>query len=207
MNQLTLALMAALRRAATSWRLWRARKHITHHGADLHIGAGCRLWAPQGIELGAQSYLGKEVLIETNCRIGKHVLVANRVGIVGRHDHEHQTPGVPMRFGHWVGSTHCPSRYRHEAVVIEDDVWIGYGATLLSPVQVGRGALVAAGAVVTRDVPAYSIVAGNPARVIGQRFANAETVAAHERLMSTGHFKFSEKGFDHWVVQPGGTSS
>jgi acetyltransferase-like isoleucine patch superfamily enzyme len=54
-------------------------------------------------------------------------------------------------------------------VVIEDHVWICYGALLLPGVTVGEGAVVGAGAVVTRDVPRCSIVAGNPAKVIGER--------------------------------------
>ena len=51
-------------------------------------------------------------------------------------------------------------------VVIEDDVWIGDKATILSGVHIGKGAVIAANAVVTKDVPAYSVVAGNPARII-----------------------------------------
>jgi len=56
-------------------------------------------------------------------------------------------------------------------IVVEDDVWIGYRATILSGVHIGRGAIVAAGAVVSRDVPAYSVVAGVPAKVIKYRFS------------------------------------
>lgn len=55
-------------------------------------------------------------------------------------------------------------------IVVEDDVWIGYGATILSGVHIGQGAVVAAGAVVTKNVAPYSIVAGVPARVIRSRF-------------------------------------
>lgn len=51
-------------------------------------------------------------------------------------------------------------------IVIEDDVWIGDKATILAGVRIGKGAVIAANAVVTKNVPAYSVVAGNPARII-----------------------------------------
>lgn len=55
-------------------------------------------------------------------------------------------------------------------IIIEDDVWIGYGATILSGICIGQGAIVAAGAVVTTDVPPYAVVGGVPAKVIKYRF-------------------------------------
>ena len=56
-------------------------------------------------------------------------------------------------------------------IIVDDDVWIGYGATILSGVHIGQGAIVAAGAVVSRDVPPYAIVGGVPAKVLKYRFA------------------------------------
>ena len=56
-------------------------------------------------------------------------------------------------------------------ITVEDDVWIGYGATILSGVHIGQGAVIAAGTVVTKDVPPYAIVAGVPAKVIKYRFS------------------------------------
>lgn len=55
-------------------------------------------------------------------------------------------------------------------IIVDDDVWIGYGATIMSGVHIGQGAAVAAGAVVTKDVPPYAIVGGVPAKVIKYRF-------------------------------------
>lgn len=56
-------------------------------------------------------------------------------------------------------------------IVIDDDVWIGYGSIVLSGVHIGQGAIIAAGAVVTKDVPPYSIFGGVPANVIKYRFS------------------------------------
>lgn len=56
-------------------------------------------------------------------------------------------------------------------IVVEDDVWIGYGAMVMSGVRIGQGAIVAAGAVVTKDVPPYAIAGGVPAKIIKYRFA------------------------------------
>ena len=75
-----------------------------------------------------------------------------------------------------VSETSVPPR----TLVISDDVWIGHNAVILPQVgQIGRGAVIAAGAVVTRSVPAYAMVAGNPARILRYRF-NEATIAAIE---------------------------
>lgn len=67
-------------------------------------------------------------------------------------------------------------------VVIGDDVWIGFRSIILSGVTIGRGAVVAAGSVVTKDVPPYTIVGGNPARVIRPRFADPRIPAVLDQV-------------------------
>lgn len=57
-------------------------------------------------------------------------------------------------------------------IIIDDDVWIGYQSTIMSGVHIGQGAIVAAGAVVTKDVPPYAIVGGVPAKIIRYRFSS-----------------------------------
>jgi acetyltransferase-like isoleucine patch superfamily enzyme len=67
-------------------------------------------------------------------------------------------------------------------VVISDDVWIGTRAIILHGVTIGRGAVVAGGAVVTKNVPPYAIVGGIPARVLRYRW-DAETISRHEAIL------------------------
>lgn len=74
-------------------------------------------------------------------------------------------------------------------IVVDDDVWIGYGATIMSGVHIGQGAVIAAGAVVTKDVPPYAIVGGVPAKAIRYRF---ETEIIKE-LLRLDYSKLNEK--------------
>ena len=67
-------------------------------------------------------------------------------------------------------------------VVIEDDVWCGANVTILKGVTIGRGAVIAAGSVVTKDIPRYSIAGGVPARIIKMRFT-PEQIKEHERII------------------------
>ena len=148
-------------------------------GARFHLGAGSVLWAPRSLSVGRDVYVGKGCTIECDGQIGNNVLIANRVGIVGRRDHDYRAVGVSIRQAPWVGDE--PERLS-TPVVIADDVWVGYGAIVLGGVTLGRGCVVSAGAVVTRDVPAYSIVAGSPATAIGERFS-AQEILQHEAAL------------------------
>lgn len=108
--------------------------------------------------------------------IGKYCAIATgtRFLMAGA---DHPTMGVStfpftMFGGEWTERTldivtGMPSR---GDTVVGNDVWFGYGATVMPGVRIGDGAVIAAGAVVTSDVPPYTIVGGNPARTIRQRF-------------------------------------
>ncbi|MBP7508929.1 MAG: hypothetical protein KA807_14020 [Prolixibacteraceae bacterium] len=67
-------------------------------------------------------------------------------------------------------------------VIIEDDVWIGANAIILCGVHIGKGSVIGAGSIVTKDVPPYSISVGNPAKTIKMRFTEEE-IDIHERTL------------------------
>mgnify|MGYP001020427694 FL=1 len=69
-------------------------------------------------------------------------------------------------------------------VIIEDDVWVGCNVTILKGVIIGKGTVVAAGSVVTKSCPPYSIIGGNPAKLIKMRFTEEE-IKEHDRIMET----------------------
>lgn len=164
------------------FKLYAIRGNVECEG-DLHLGIGSKIFAPHRLTIGRDVYIGKLCTIECDGRIGDEVMIANAVGIVGRHDHDYTVVGKSIRRAPWVGDADYVDGGRNNAVTIGSDVWIGYGAIVLSGVTVGRGAIVAAGAVVTRDVAPYAIVAGNPARQVASRFS-AEDVGRHEALLS-----------------------
>ncbi len=194
-------LLAAGRRLQTKLKVIASGKLLSH-GDNLHIGARTRIWAPKQVIIGSNVYIGKDVHIEANCEIGDYCLVANRVAIVGRHDHDFSAIGFPVRFAPWVGSNRFPNPHTGEKAVIGSDVWLGYGAIVLTGVTIGRGSIVAAGSVVTKDVPPYSIAAGVPAKIIGQRFSDIAEINKHEAAIKSGQFSFSERGYDYCVISP-----
>jgi acetyltransferase-like isoleucine patch superfamily enzyme len=122
-------------------------------------------------------YGGPETL-----RVGAFCSIADEVCIFLGGDHRtdwvttYPFPSFRDSARHVPG--HCRSR---GDVVIGHDVWIGQRALILSGVTIGNGAVIAAGAVVTRDVPPYSIAGGNPAHVIRPRFSDRE-IALLEQL-------------------------
>ncbi|MGC2856371.1 acyltransferase [Novispirillum sp. DQ9] len=163
-------------------RLYAVRANVTL-GRRVHIGPFSHLWAPNHLSVGNDVYIGKFCTIEVDGRIGNQVLIANNVGLVGRHDHDFTAIGIGVRSAPWVGDPAFQRPRGIEQVVVGDDVWLGYGAIVLSGVTIGRGAIVSAGSVVTRDVAPYAIVAGVPARQVGTRFGDDGDRTRHEAIL------------------------
>ncbi|WDQ99676.1 DapH/DapD/GlmU-related protein [Devosia sp. J2-20] len=174
-------LLARIFQAAS--RLYSIRSNV-YVSSGVHIGILSLLWAPTRLDVGVDTYIGKHCTIQVNGRIGRGVVIANNVGIVGRIDHEYREPGVPLRGGRWVGADSQLARIPENQIEVGDDVWIGFGAVVLSGVSIGTGAIIAAGSVVTKNVPAFSIVAGVPAREVAKRFnGNAADVEKHLSML------------------------
>lgn len=151
-------------------------------GSNLHIGIGSIIWAPNKIVLGNNLYIGKYCTVECDGEIGDNVMIANQVGLIGKYDHDFKCIGRPIRQAPWIGDEDYYGQGKDMKIIVEDDVWIGYGSIVLTGVRIGRGAIIAAGSVVTKNVEPYSIMAGNPARFKAYRFTENE-IKTHEGLM------------------------
>jgi acetyltransferase-like isoleucine patch superfamily enzyme len=127
---------------------------------------------PRRVSLGDDVFIGRYSFLDGDIEIGNGVMLAGSVAIVGG-DHVFREVGLPL---------FASPREHWNKTVVGDDAWIGHGATVLNGRTIGRGAIVAAGSVVTQDVPPYAIVAGNPARVVAQRFEPSEQ-ARHEQAL------------------------
>ncbi|HEX9101212.1 MAG TPA: acyltransferase [Polyangia bacterium] len=146
------------------------------YGIDLFLGDGVHLSGRSTfagalrndgrrprLTVGDETYLGHRLILSADdeVAIGAHVHIADDVYICGYDAH----PMDPIARRTQPGAVDYTGRSR---IVLEDDVWICQGAIVLKGVRIGQGAVVGAHAVVTRDVPAGAIVAGNPAKIIGR---------------------------------------
>jgi maltose O-acetyltransferase len=125
------------------------------------VGQNVTIWPPFYFSYGKNTYLGDHVFFNHMCtildcnevRIGNHVMIGPVVQMyTAAHDLHAEVRNRGMEVA--------------KPITIEDNVWIGGGAILLPGVRIGRNAVVGAGSVVSRSVPANTVVAGNPARVI-----------------------------------------
>ena len=145
-----------------------------------HAGKGVVFICKNSIEIGKNFYIGRYSQIECDAIIGDNVMFGNYVALIGRYDHNYKQIGVPTRLASRISDSDYNWKGIDSNVIIEDDVWIGYGAIVLSGVKISRGAIVAAGSVVVKNVEPYSIVGGNPAKLINYRFTNEE-ITEHEK--------------------------
>ena len=153
------------------FRLWYYR-----HVMKFTVGSGSFIFMDAWFDTRGNFEIGSCSTINAKCHldnrggltIGNNVSISNEVTIITA-DHDPQEADF---------------RGRERAVVIEDYVFIGTRSMILAGVTLGRGAIVAAGAIVSRDVAPFSIVAGVPARVIGKRREDLDYSASYCRLFT-----------------------
>lgn len=138
-----------------------------------HCNIACSFQALNGgkITVGDNNYIGSGTVIQSKEQVSirNNVIIATGVLIVDNNNH----PTDPCKR---LEMSSCDDymtdelwswKYSESApVLIEDNVWIGRDARVLKGVTIGKGSIVAMGAIVTKNVPAYSVVAGNPARIV-----------------------------------------
>jgi len=167
---------------AIQWSVW--------FGAlpQRHVTVGRHTY---GLRLGTIPFVSAKAPVD----IGSFCSIAYGVRILSHADHPQNLPSLfPFRarvFGNPAGSGQAPAAelaVTKGPISIGHDVWIGINAVILSGVTVGAGAIIGAASVVTRDVPPYAVVAGNPARIIRFRFA-PEII---ERLLASRWWELSD---------------
>jgi acetyltransferase-like isoleucine patch superfamily enzyme len=141
-------------------------------GAHTHIrGELFTFWNSGKITIGEWCYVGEGTRIwsQSSVSIGNYVLIAHLVDI-------HDTNSHPIDWQErrrdteaiFAGGYRTPTQTISAPLAIEDDVWIGFKASILKGVTIGRGAIVSAGSMVTKDVAPWTVVAGNPAKTIAE---------------------------------------
>lgn len=125
------------------------------------------------VTIGDFVYIGQFSYIGPSTNIGNFCMIADLVNIIGS-DHNFDRVGVPIILA---------GRPNEEVkTVIEDDVWIGHGVSIMRGVTIGEGAIVGANSVVTKDVEPYAIVAGIPAKKIKMRL-NDNDIITHKKAL------------------------
>jgi acetyltransferase-like isoleucine patch superfamily enzyme len=134
-------------------------------GKGISIGQSTHIWFPWNMEIGSHSHIGRNTQISCikagDLIIGDNVMISPYVMITAT-SHNFAAREIPMQL----------QGLSSAKVVIEDDVWVGGKSIILPGVTIGGGSIVAAGSIVTKNVPPFAIVGGNPAKVIKYRPAS-----------------------------------
>lgn len=134
---------------------------------NLHISKNVEISPLNQINFGSNIYISKNCSITTSSNnqskisIGNHVMIGHNTMIIGG-NHNISRIDIPMML---------QGEGKQGYIIIEDDVWIGAGVIILTGVRIGKGSVIGAGSVVTKDIPEYSIAVGNPTKVVKSRKA------------------------------------
>ena len=133
-------------------------------GSDSYFGFNCKIFASEfsKVKIGTKASINSNVMINARGKgkiiIGNNVLIGPNV-VLRSNNHSFETSKIPV----------IDQGMNEGEILINDDVWIGSNAVVLPNCKIGKGVIIAAGAVVTSDVESYSIVGGVPAKLIKKR--------------------------------------
>jgi acetyltransferase-like isoleucine patch superfamily enzyme len=124
------------------------------------------------ISIGSDVFIGpnSHIMAFKSITIGDRVQISHNVNICDSNSHSLSAQNRFIHMKTIVSKGHPPfvDDLEIQPITIDDDVWIGFGSAILKGVHIGKGAIIGACSVITKDVPAYSIVVGNPQRISGQ---------------------------------------
>lgn len=166
-----------------TWYIFHVRYPWVKYHGFVRVMEGTRFAQNMDVVIGSHVQFGNGCNIASNVRFGNYVLLAANVQFVGRHDHTFLTPSVTI----WDGE-----RGDNGTTIVEDDVWIGASAIVISGVTIGKGSVVAAGSIVTCDIPPCEIWAGVPARKVKERFVSEEDKTKHLAFLERMEKKMNE---------------
>ncbi len=171
--RISLALQRRYQHLQDQWLTQWYAKQFANCGDGLHIYGPCEITSPETMYVGENVHINRSAYIraEGELYIGNHVHIARDLII---YTINHNFKGEAIPYDHTLIK---------KPVRIEDNVWIGIRATIVPGVNIGEGAIVGAGSVVTRDVPPLAIVGGAPAQIIGYRDSSH-----YEMLIQTKRF-------------------
>lgn len=135
-------------------------------GENVYIGNNC-YFSYKNIEIGNHVYIGHNCIFQSTHGM---IVIGNYV-MFGPGVHIHGGNHIYNKIGSYMYDIKKEKNYSDGSIIIDDDVWIGANAILLSNIKIGTGSIIAAGSIVTKDVQPYTIVAGNPAKFIKNRFS------------------------------------
>ncbi len=172
-----------LRRIKRKFFIWRYKIQGAAKTALLCPGSSLA----RDLRIGEYAYIGPRCNIAQGVVIGKYTMLANDIMIVGG-DHNFRNPNYPIIFA---------GREERKETHIGIDCWIGAGSIIMAGVNIGDGAIVAAGSVVTKDVEPYTICGGVPAKMIKRRFTEEEEQQYKYRM---NHFDYTDAELERMMV-------
>lgn len=144
---------------------------LKHVHQTFNIGGNCKI--SKDFIANEYSYVGNNCLIYPGVSMGRYSMLAQNVQIIGA-DHNYNVPGLPTTFS---------GRPILKRTIIGRDVWLGANTIVMVGVIIGDGSIIAAGSIVTKDVPPFCVFGGIPAKFIKKRFTSDEDEYKHSQML------------------------